>query len=250
MKTDNIYQLIHQNCKQGKKMLSVLIDPDKYDLPSLLKIIKISNVANIDFFFVGGSLMVGGEINQTIKVIKDNSDKKVVIFPGSPLQMNPMADGILFLSLISGRNPELLIGQHVIATPYLQKTNLEVLSTGYLLIDCGSSTTAQYISNTMSIPYEKGEIAAVTALAGEYLGLKLIYLDGGSGAKKPINIEMISAVKKTISLPLIVGGGIRSANEALNAYQAGADMIVIGNILEKDPNLLFDIADKRYHEYS
>lgn len=231
-------------------MLSVLIDPDKYDLPSLLKLIKISNEANIDFVFVGGSLMIGGEINQTIQVIKDNSDKKVVIFPGSPLQMNPMADGILFLSLISGRNPELLIGQHVIATPYLSKTNLEVLPTGYLLIDCGSSTTAQYISNTNPIPFNKPEIAAVTALAGEYLGLKLMYLDGGSGAKKPIDIKMISAVKKNISVPLIVGGGIRTAAEALAAYQAGADMIVVGNILEKDPDLLFDIADKRYHEHS
>jgi putative glycerol-1-phosphate prenyltransferase len=185
-------------------------------------------------------------MGQVIRQIKTQSSIPVILFPGSNLHIDTSADAIFFLSLISGRNPDFLIGQHVIAAPSLKKSRLEILPTGYILVDSGRQTTVSYISNTMPIPYDKPEIAACTAMAGEMLGLKLIYLDAGSGALKQISSKMIAAVRKSVDVPLIVGGGIRSAEEALEAFEAGADVVVIGNGIEKNPNLLAEVSEKMH----
>ncbi len=230
----------------GLKAFAVLIDPDKTDTSTCQRLINTSIENKVDFFFVGGSLITGNTMGQVIKQIKIHSQIPVILFPGSNLHIDMSADAILFLSLISGRNPELLIGQHVIAAPILKKSRLEILPTGYMLVDSGRQTTVSYISNTTPIPYDKPEIAACTAMAGEMLGHRLIYLDAGSGAQKPISTKMIATVRKSIEIPLIVGGGIKSADEATDALHAGADVIVIGNGIERNPNLLAEVSEKIY----
>ena len=182
-------------------------------------------------------------IPEIIQKIKQRSNIPVILFPGGYLQVEPTADAILLLSLISGRNADYLIGQHVIAAPLIKQSKLEVLSTGYLLVDCGAQTTASYISNTTPLPYDKPSIAAATAMAGEMLGLKCMYLDGGSGAAKPVSADMIAAVKKAINSPLIVGGGINSEEKVLQALHAGADVVVVGTGIEKDPELMVKLSD-------
>ena len=181
-------------------------------------------------------------LNDCIKTIKENSKIPVILFPGNAMQINPKADGILFLSLISGRNPDLLIGKQVISAPILKQTELEIISTGYMLIDSGKATTASYMSNTVPIPREKNAIATSTAIAGQYLGMKLIYMDGGSGAEQPITKDMIKEVSNCIDIPLIIGGGICNAKKAIENCEAGADLIVVGNAIEKDPSLILDIS--------
>jgi putative glycerol-1-phosphate prenyltransferase len=168
----------------------------------------------------------------------------VVLFPGSVTQLSAHVDAVLFLSLISGRNPELLIGQHVVAAPRIKALQLEAVPTGYLLIDGGKPTTASYISNTQPIPANKAGIAAATALAGELLGLRCIYIDAGSGAANPVPIEMIRAVREACSLPLIVGGGIRSRAQADAAYAAGADLLVIGTAIEEEPEMIAEFLPR------
>ncbi|GAB4250341.1 MAG: geranylgeranylglyceryl/heptaprenylglyceryl phosphate synthase [Vicingaceae bacterium] len=242
---NSIYTQILSNTKKNKKQLAVLIDPDKQNTKELDGLIEKANKYKLDFWLVGGSLLVSGDLDETVKYLKNKSEIPVILFPGSPNQISKYADGILFLSLISGRNPEMLIGNHVIAAPYIKKTNLEVLSTGYLIIDAGKQTTASYISNSTPIPQNKPEIAACTALAGQYLGLKNIYLDAGSGAQQPVSNEIIKEVKKVIDIPLIVGGGIKNKNQIENAYKAGADIVVIGNALEKNDSLLADFINIR-----
>jgi len=229
--------------KAGKKSFAVLLDPDNLNAESARKIGHYAVESKVDFFFIGGSLLINEAFNEIIALIKSETSIPVIIFPGSNLQISSQADALLFLSLISGRNPEYLIGQHVVAAPLLKRSNLEVLSTGYILIDCGKPTTASYMSNTTPIPYDKPAVAACTALAGEMLGLKLIYLDGGSGAMKPISTEMIAEVCATVKTPIIVGGGINTPEEAKCALKAGADLIVVGNALEKNPSLLVEIAE-------
>lgn len=237
---------IIEKSELGQKQLAVLVDPDKSALPHLTKLATMANEAKVDLFFVGGSLMVGNEMERTIRTLKSLTNIPIVLFPGSPSQVTENADGILFLSLISGRNPDLLIGQHVIAAPMIKKSNLEVLPTGYMLIDSGQPTTASYISGSLPIPANKPEIAAVTAMAGEMLGLRLMYADGGSGAAHPVSAETIRAIKKATKTPLIVGGGMRSAADVREAYQAGADIAVIGNAFEDQPDLLVEIAQTRF----
>jgi putative glycerol-1-phosphate prenyltransferase len=243
-----IIDILNKRHKVGKKSIAVLIDPDKFEDSSRLKhLIDLSTENCIDFFLVGGSLITTTNLNEVIGVIKDNvSSIPVILFPGNALQLDPSADGILFLSLISGRNPDLLIGQHVQAAPILKNYGMEILPTGYLLISSGKLSSAAYISNTTPIPDDKYSLAACTALAGEMLGLKLVYLDGGSGAEKEVSSKMISAVRKAIEVPLIVGGGINNAQKAQAALEAGADMLVVGNILEKDPQKLTEISDRVY----
>lgn len=231
---------------EPKKQFAVLVDPDKYSRTHLLDLTAVARDAMVSYFFVGGSLMSEGNLDETIKILKENSDIPVIIFPGDELQINSRADAILLLSLISGRNPELLIGKHVIAAPYLKRSGLEILPTGYMLIESGNSTTALYMSNSMPIPRNKDEIAVSTALAGEMLGLKLIYMDGGSGAAHPIPVSMIGKVKEHIHIPLIVGGGIRSAQDASERFKAGADLVVVGNAIETDQALLAKIAEVTY----
>ncbi|MFM8912082.1 MAG: geranylgeranylglyceryl/heptaprenylglyceryl phosphate synthase, partial [Flammeovirgaceae bacterium] len=242
-----ILKTLEDRSRQGKKSIAVLVDPDKVDSPEQLNpLLRLANENCVDFFFVGGSLVTTTNLGEVVKYIKDNVSIPVVIFPGSSLQIDPSADALLFLSLISGRNADLLIGQHVIAAPILKNNKLEVMPTGYILINSGKTTSVAYISNTMPIPEDKFSLAACTALAGEMLGLRLIYLDAGSGAENEISAKMISTVRKTVGVPLIVGGGINTSHKAIAALEAGADVIVIGNALEKDPNLLTEISDKVY----
>ena len=240
---------IEHKSKSNQKQLAVLIDPDKGQKEHLAKIATIANEAKVDLFFIGGSLMVGNEMEETIQTIKSLSDIPIVLFPGSPSQVCHHADGILLLSLISGRNADLLIGQQVIAAPAIKKSGLEVLPTGYMLIDGGRPTTASYISASQPIPSNKPEIAAVTAMAGEMLGLKLIYADAGSGADNPVTKKAIAAIKKATSCPLIIGGGMRTAQDVSNAFTAGADIAVVGNAFEKNPDLLFEIAETRFAKH-
>ncbi len=242
MKEGKILQSLREARLANQKKFAVLVDPDKADEKHLLNLIDLCEQTKVDFFFVGGSLLVNDQLNDCIRIVKRESKIPVVIFPGSPLQISDNADAILFLSLISGRNPELLIGQHVIAAPHLKKMNLEILPTGYMLVDGGNSTTVSYISNTFPIPNDKPDIAACTAVAGEMLGLKLFYLDAGSGARNSVSSEMIREVSKSISSPLIVGGGIRNPETAHESCRAGADVIVVGNAFEKDPMLIAEIS--------
>jgi putative glycerol-1-phosphate prenyltransferase len=186
--------------------------------------------------------MVSDHFRQCVSWAKQHIEKPIVIFPGSPEQISEEADAILLLSLISGRNPELLIGNHVQAAPRLAKSQLEIISTGYMLIDCGKSTTASYISQTFPIPYNKPEIAAVTAMAGEMIGMKCMYLDGGSGAEQPVSTAMIKAVREAVETPIIVGGGIRHEDQVREAFLAGADLVVVGTAIEENPEMLFALS--------
>src|SRR5204862_5041307 len=205
----NILDILQQRQQLGKKSIAVLIDPDKAEDPAKLKhLINLASENCVDFFFVGGSLITTPNLSDVIQSIKEDVNIPVVLFPGSSLQIDPSADAILFLSLISGRNPDLLIGQHVQAAPILKNNRMEVLPTGYMLVSSGRTTSVAYISNTTPIPEDKYSLAACTALAGEMLGLRLIYLDAGSGAEREINPRMISAVRKSIDVSMIVGGGI------------------------------------------
>lgn len=239
-----ILETLNKRREAGLKSFALLIDPDKIkDSGNLVKLINIAVENKVDFIFVGGSLLTGNNLHHIIELVKRNSQLPVVLFPGSTMHIDVTADAVLFLSLISGRNPELLIGQQVIAAPILKRSNLEVLPTGYLLIDADNHTTVSYMSNTVPIPADKYSVAMCTAMAGEMLGLKLIYMDAGSGAKFPISPRMIASVRKSIDVPLIIGGGINSVEKALNSLKAGADMLVVGNGIEENPNLLIEVSD-------
>jgi putative glycerol-1-phosphate prenyltransferase len=240
-----IYQRIQEACKNGQRMMAVLIDPDKVSEKHLDRICHNANQASIDFFFVGGSLLTSGDLSDTIAGIKKRSDIPVVIFPGNHQQVDEHADAILLLSLISGRNPDLLIGQHVLAAQRLKSAEIEIMPTGYMLVDGGSMTTVQYVSGVAPIPVNQHEIAATTALAGEQLGLKLIFAEAGSGAQRHVPLEMIQAIKREINIPLIVGGGVRTSSQASEIYHAGADIIVIGNHFEAHPELVMEMATVR-----
>ncbi len=230
---------------EGKKGFAILVDPDKLAMHDVASMAGKINAAKIDFVFVGGSLLMNENIRQIVPALKAALDMPVILFPGNILQITPGADAILFLSLISGRNPDLLIGNHVIAAPLLKQSGMEVLPTGYMLIDSGRPTSVNYMSNTMPIPFDKPEIAACTAMAGELLGLRMLYMDGGSGAEKTISTEMISAVAGAVDIPLIVGGGIRSRRQAEAVLKAGADIIVVGNAFETDADspLMYDLPE-------
>lgn len=231
----------------GKKSFAVLIDPDKCTKNSLHSLIQSSNSSGVDFFFVGGSLITNDNLDNCISILKAESNIPVVLFPGSTLQVNSKADAILLLSVISGRNPEMLIGRHVISAPMLKNSGLEIIPTGYTLIESGKATSASYMSNTTPIPHDKNDIAVCTAMAGEMLGLKTIFMDGGSGAHQSVSNEMITAVSKNIQIPLIIGGGIRTPETALEKCQAGADILVIGNAIEKEPTLIQEVTAAIHH---
>jgi phosphoglycerol geranylgeranyltransferase len=237
-----IYDTISKGKVSAQKAFAVLIDPDKLDDAALLKTINLAMEAHVDYFFVGGSLVVTDTLDKVVSTIKEKSTIPVVLFPGSPDQITPKADALLYLSLISGRNPELLIGQHVISAPFVKQSGLEIIPVGYMLVDGGTPTTVSYISNTNPIPANKNDIASCTAMAGEMLGLRLIYMDAGSGAQRAIPTAMIHQVAKYINIPLIIGGGITTAEKAKENCLAGADIIVVGNAVEKDPALIKEIA--------
>ncbi len=238
-----VYQNILEKKKQQHKAFAVLIDPDKLDNVGLQKTIDLAVESKVDYVFVGGSLVVTDTLDQIVAQIKQACTIPVVLFPGSPDQITPKADALLYLSLISGRNPELLIGQHVISAPFVKQSGLEIIPVGYMLIDGGTPTTVSYISNTNPIPSNKNDIAACTAMAGEMLGLKVTYMDAGSGAKNPIPASMIQQVAKHTGTPIIVGGGITTPEKAIENCKAGADIIVVGNAIEKDSTLIKAIAD-------
>ena len=216
-----------------RKLFAILVDPDKHDEESLRQLASLANDRVVDFILVGGSLVLGS-VDETVHALKGKTNLPIVLFPGNVLQISPNADGILFLSLISGRNPEFLIGNHVIAAPVLKKIDLEIIPTGYILIENGRTTAVEYISNTKPIPADKIDLVVATAMAGEMLGHKMIYLEAGSGALEPVNTSMIREVKKSIGIPLIVGGGIHTAEQVRQIYDAGADIIVVGSVVEEN----------------
>jgi phosphoglycerol geranylgeranyltransferase len=236
-----IYEQLISFRRSGQKGLAVLLDPDKLEMKDIRERMDLILHAQIDLLLVGGSLITESGFGEKLKAIHAAAPCPVVLFPGSPGQIHHEADAILFLSLISGRNPDLLIGQHVLAAPILRNMALEIIPTGYMLIDGGSPTTASYVSQTFPIPWDKPEIAGATALAGEMLGLKCIYLDTGSGARKSVSAEMIACVRNTVNLPIIVGGGLRSSVQLQEAYEAGADMLVVGTAFEENPEILFQL---------
>lgn len=226
----------------GNSGFAVLVDPDKVAPADMAPLARLCNDAGVSYVFVGGSLLMVHQMELCIQRFKAESDIPVVLFPGSPAQVTPYADALLYLSLLSGRNPELLIGQHVVSAPQVKASGLEVLSTGYIIIDGGVQTTVSYMSNTTPIPADKPEIALCTAWAGELQGKHLIYLDAGSGARRPVPTNTISRVAQNISVPLIVGGGITSAERVYESCAAGANIVVVGNAIEKDPMLIKDMA--------
>jgi putative glycerol-1-phosphate prenyltransferase len=234
----SIYEQILSKKSKGKKSLAILIDPDKINQKSCLNLIKLAEKNHLDFFFVGGSLISSGDLDLTIKFIKKHTNIPVIIFPGSNLQISSAADAILLLSLVSGRNPEFLISQQVVAAPMLKKSELEIISTAYMLINCGNQTTASYMSNTTPIPHDKADIAVCTALAAQMLGMKMVYMDGGSGAKETISESMVKKVSEQIDVPLLIGGGIKDTKTAQGLLSAGADILVIGTSIEQNPKLI------------
>lgn len=228
-----LYDKILSKYHNNEKQLAFLIDPDKFSKEKTDQLKALLKKVTPDMLLIGGSL-ISSDIHKFILDLKSNIDLPVIIYPGSSFHITPEADAILFLSLLSGRNPEFLISHHVSAAPVIKANNIEPISTGYLLIDGGSNTSVQYISQTQPIPATKNDIAIATALAGQYMGMKLIYMDAGSGALKPVPEEMIRSVKEQIDIPLIIGGGIKKQTDITRACKAGADIIVIGNALEKD----------------
>jgi phosphoglycerol geranylgeranyltransferase len=238
-----IYHTLAEKKKQGKKSFAVLIDPDKVNPALLEELVQHSLDAKVDYLLVGGSLVISNHLDECVQQIKKSCDIPVILFPGSPSQVSKYADALLYLSLISGRNPELLIGQHVVSAPFVRKSGLEIMPTGYIVVDGGAPTTVSYISNAAPVPADKNEIAMCTAMAGEMLGMKLIYMDAGSGAKRAITESMIKAVADHIEVPLIVGGGIIQPEKAYLNCKAGADVIVVGNAIEKDASLIKEMSD-------
>ncbi len=234
MQTTPILKSLKEKKGHNQKSLAVLIDPDKInDQDSLSNLVDSCVAAEVDYFMVGGSLMTTSMLDKAVKIIKNSCEIPVVLFPGNSLYINENADAILFLSLISGRNSEFLIGQHVAAAPLLRDSDLEVISTGYMLVGDDVTTTAAYISQSFPIPAAKPEIAVNTALAGEMLGMSLIYMDAGSGAREAIPARTIAMVNEALNIPLIVGGGINTSAKAESAYRSGADILVIGTAVEE-----------------
>jgi phosphoglycerol geranylgeranyltransferase len=227
-----------------RKSVGLLLDPDKTDEKAIVRMLRTATESRTDYILAGGSLTFTG-IDQMIRLVKKNCKIPVILFPGNLLQLTHHVDAILLLSLISGRNPELLIGNHVLAAPYLKDIKSKLVSTGYILISCGAKTSVEYMSQTEAIPCDKSDIVIATALAGEMLGMKLIYLEAGSGAMKPVPPDVIRAVKENISIPIAVGGGLRTRKEIEEAFTAGADLIILGNGVEKDYRLLIEACKIR-----
>jgi phosphoglycerol geranylgeranyltransferase len=219
--------------KENKKLLAVLVDPDKTQ-----HLEKTWITEQVDVVLVGGSLISKGKVDETIEKIRKTFKGPVIIFPGDFSQASSKADALLFLSLISGRNADLLIGKHVLFAPQIKQSGLEVISCGYILVNSGTPTSVEYISNTIPIPHNKPDIAMATAMAGEMLGLKCIYMESGSGAEHEVSREMIQQVASSIEIPMIIGGGIKTRAMMEAAWDAGATMVVVGTAIEEDPEWL------------
>jgi putative glycerol-1-phosphate prenyltransferase len=242
MKVGLVLQQLNYLKQNNKHAFAVLIDPDKIVPNKMEQFAKLCNDAKVDFLFVGGSLVLQHQISLCIEIFKKNSTIPILLFPGNPAQVTPEADALLYLSLISGRNADLLIGQHVVSAPMVRNSGLEILSTGYMVIDGGVPTTVSYMSHSHPIPSDKSDIALCTAWAGEMQGKHLIYMDAGSGAQQPVSEEMIRKVSSNISIPLIVGGGIKTPERVMINCKAGADLIVVGNAIEKDSSLVKELC--------
>ncbi len=238
----NIKQRLQQLKQEGKKAFAVLIDPDDIQPEKIVELAQRCNAAKVDLVLFGGSLMLSDQMERCINAFKSVSKIPVILFPGSPAQVCPAADALLFLSLVSGRNAELLIGQQVVAAPVVKASGLEVLSTGYILVDGGVPTTVSYMSHSSPIPRNKPDIALCTAWAAELMGQSIIYMDAGSGAQYPISTEMIRKVSKNIEIPLIVGGGIKDVAGVRAAFEAGAQVVVVGNAIENDFSLVEEMS--------
>ncbi len=233
-----VYQkLLDIKAKKGCGFL-VLIDPDRKSPQQLAKYVQKCEKAGVDAFLFGSSLMIANHFEKSLKAVKKATSKPVIIFPGSSSMVSEYADAILFLSLISGRNPNLLIGEHVKSAPMIKLMKLEPIPTAYMLIESGVLTSVSYMSNTLPIPRDKPDIACAHALAGQYLGMKLVYLEAGSGADKPVPLEMVQQVSRYVDIPVIVGGGIKEADYAAKVARAGASFIIVGNALEDTPDLV------------
>ncbi|MFK8039657.1 MAG: geranylgeranylglyceryl/heptaprenylglyceryl phosphate synthase [Crocinitomicaceae bacterium] len=228
--------------KAGNKKLAILIDPEKmHSANALLPLIEKVNILRPHFIFVGGSTVTEAELNDCLSILKQNTSIPLIIFPGSQTQVSQQADAILFLSLISGRNPDYLIGHQVKSAQVIKELGLEAIPTGYILIDGEKNSSVAYVSQTTPIPNDQIGISVKTAIAGEMLGLKAIFMDAGSGARKAISPQMIRAVRREINVPLIIGGGIKTIDAVESAYQSGADVVVIGNKIEEDLDFLLDL---------
>jgi phosphoglycerol geranylgeranyltransferase len=227
---------------ERRPAFAVLADPDKIAPSEMPALARLCNDAGVDYLLMGGSLVVMHQMDACIQRFKAESDIPVVLFPGSPAQVSPYADALLYLALISGRNAELLIGQHVVSAPAVRASGLEVMSTGYMVIDGGVPTTVSYMSHAAPIPANKPDIALCTAWAGELLGQHLLYMDAGSGARYPVSAEMIQKISGHTSIPLFVGGGMRTPEAVHTAAASGATVTVVGNAIESDPMLIKDLA--------
>jgi putative glycerol-1-phosphate prenyltransferase len=232
----NIYQKILKYKVENKKLLAILIDPDKVAIENISVLAQKINQSPATHLFIGGSSFNGNHLDELISKIKSKISLPILLFPGNPNQISNEANGILFLSLLSGRNPDYLIEHQINAVPILKKTKLEIISTGYILIESGMETAVERVTKTKPLDRYNLDYVLQTAQAGELIGNKLIYLEAGSGAKHSVPIEMISLVSHNINIPLLVGGGIRSHQEIKNAYEAGADLVVIGTAFENDIN--------------
>lgn len=238
----HLYQEILTKISERQKQLFLLVDPDKFSASHFDTLTKTQGFHRANMILVGSSFL-HHSLDKCIAQIKSITNKPILLFPGHSSHLSKEADGLLALSLISGRNPDFLIGHHVTAAFKIAASKLEVIPTAYILIDGGTYSSVEYMSNTRPIPSDKTDIAVATALAGEISGNKLIYLEAGSGAKQPVNKHIIRSVRNKCSVPLIVGGGIRNKQDAQAIWDAGADIIVIGNALEKKTELLEDLFD-------
>ena len=232
----NIYKNIIKSKSKNEKLLAILLDPDKIDLDKVAILIEKINQSPATHIFIGGSLVENNILDELISKIKEDCDLPIVLFPGNPSQISDQADGILFLSLISGRNPDFLIDHQVNAAPVLKKTQLEIISTGYILIESGTETAVERVSKTKPLDRNNPDLVLATAQAGEMLGNKLIYLEAGSGAKQAVPLEMIKLISQNIEIPLIVGGGIVNLYRIQEAFDCGADLVVIGTAFENNNN--------------
>lgn len=235
-----LFEKLKNTKNESRQLLAVLIDPDKFITKTGTPLFDVLKTTPPDVLLVGGSL-VSATLDETVNFLKKHFSIPVFLFPGNVIQISDKADGILFMSLISGRNPEFLIGQHVVAAPIIEKINFETISVGYILLENGNTTSVEYMSNTKPIPQTKTDIILATALAGQYLGMQAIYLETGSGAEHTVAAETIRLLHEKLSIPIIVGGGIRTASDIQTLTGAGAKMIVVGTVIEENPAILKEL---------
>lgn len=239
----SVFSNLNQTIKRKGSAYVVLIDPDRKNMSSLDQNVRVGNKSNVDVFFVGGSLMMDSESHKRVSNIKETSEIPLILFPGGTGQLSQHYDAMLFMSVISGRNSHYLIGEQVIAAPVVKDLGIETISTGYILVDGGACSTVEFMSDTRPIPTNRTDIIIAHALAGQYLGMEVIYLESGSGARLPLTKDVVTAVRESIDIPIIVGGGIKSPETASELVRAGASIIVTGTITEQNSSLMSEIAD-------